>query len=330
MTEGRARRRGSFARRRERSRPRGALGTTACANGWTIAGAIGLALLAALCFPLVTTAVANAPPLDVAALRAAVAGALVLALAALLRRPRPRGREWIAVGAIGAMWTALGFGGMLLSGDRIGPGLATVIASTQPVIAAVIARGVLRERLGARGAVGLAIALVGTAVAARSGEAAGGATVAGVAFVAIGAAGIAAGNVIAKRVAQALDPIAATGWQLVIGAVLLAVAARLAAPASAIHWTAALVLAIVGLAVPGTAVSFVLWLVLLRRAPLTRVNAWSFLTPVFGLVLGASFYGERVGIAEASGALLVLAGATLAARAAAEPPAGGTSDAPVP
>lgn len=283
----------------------------------TVAGAIAVALVAALCFPLVTTAVAYAPPLYVGGLRALVAAAVVLPIAVALRRPRPRGRQWIAVVAIGATWSALGFAGMLLAGGRIEPGLATVLASTQPLIAAAIGRSVLGERLGRWGSTGMVLAFAGAAVAALAGGGVAGSSIAGAAFVIAGATGIAIGNVLAKRFAAELDPLATTAWQLVVGAAILLAAAPFTAPASAIRWTAPLVLAIAALGIAGTAVAFLLWLALLHRAPLSAVNVFNFITPVFGLAIGAALYGERPGAVELAGAVLVITGASLTARSVA-------------
>ncbi|PAU80335.1 hypothetical protein CK501_07740 [Halovibrio salipaludis] len=70
-----------------------------------------VAFLWAICFPLIQVGLEGAPPLVFAASRAALAGALVLVLAAWLGRPWPRGWTNLAmIAAIGLSFTGLGLG----------------------------------------------------------------------------------------------------------------------------------------------------------------------------------------------------------------------------
>lgn len=288
-----------------------------------VAGAVTVALLWALCYPLITTAVRYAPPLHIGALRAALAGVLLVVLSLALRRPSPRGVDWVAVIAIGVSSTGLGFAGMFMAGGRISPGVATVIANSQPLFAAIIGYFALGERLEGWQSAGMLTAFSGIAVVAAPAvlwaPPGGSVSVAGVAFVLLGAVGVAVGNVIMKGFVTRLDVIAATGWQLLAGSVVLFLAASaLADPSNTIRWTAPFVLSVLGLAIPGTAIAFALWFSLLGRAPLNSLNVFSFLTPVFALGIGAAFYNEHLTVFEIAGACLVIAGAwmaTLRARA---------------
>ena len=56
-------------------------------------------LLWAACFPLITLGLTSSPHLTFAAMRAALAGAALVALGVILRRPLPSGlEEWGAAG----------------------------------------------------------------------------------------------------------------------------------------------------------------------------------------------------------------------------------------
>ena len=281
----------------------------------TILGGIFVALLAAACVPLATIAVRSAPAVYVAGLRALPAGLAVLALAVWRRRPHPRGRrQWLAVCGIGLSSSALGFGAMLLAGGRIAPGLATVIASVQPLLAALLGLAVLGERVDRWAAVGMVLALGGIAVAALAapGQAGfAGSSLAGSVFVFVGAAGIAIGNVLVKRFAAELDPLSTTGWQLVIGATVLFAVAFVLAPGAPITASRSLVVATAALS-GATAIGFVVWFVLLRRAPLVTVNVLNFVTPIFGLAIGVAWFDEQLGSLELAGIMLVVAGVALA------------------
>lgn len=297
----------------------GAVGSSTSGLGVREAmGATLVALLWALCYPLIATATAAAPPILIGALRALVAGILLVLVSVGLGRRQPRGRDWIIVVGIGATWTALGFGGMFLAGGQLSPGLATVIANAQPLMAALIGYWILDERLETSQAVGLGIAFTGIALVAApallwaDGNTVGSAG--GISYVLLGALGVAMGNVLMKRYSSRLDAIASTGWQLLIGAVFLFVAASLSSSPISFQWTPRSLLALAGLAIPGTAVAFALWFALLDRAPLNSLNVFTFLTPIFALGIGIFFYGERLTSLQLFGALLVLGGAWMAAR----------------
>jgi drug/metabolite transporter (DMT)-like permease len=122
----------------------------------TIGGLLLLVLIWAFCFPLIEVGLVSAPDLRFAALRAFLAGVLLVAISWLLRRPFPSGpRTWLKLAGIGLSLTALGFGGMFLAGGRVSPGLATVVANAQPLVAALLGYLVLGEHL--RGLRGLAL-----------------------------------------------------------------------------------------------------------------------------------------------------------------------------
>ena len=182
---------------------------------------LGLVMfLWALCFPLNTVGLAFAPPLTLAALRSFVAGAGLLLPAIVLRRAWPRGwRVWLGLLGTGLTVTSMGFGGMFLAGGLVSPGLATVLANVQPLIAAVLGFFLLGERLGSRRRVGLSLGFAGILLVALPGFGVTGAnsSPAGIGFIMLGAVGVAMGNVLLKKLAGQVDLLMATGWQFVLG-----------------------------------------------------------------------------------------------------------------
>lgn len=128
-----------------------------------------------------------------------------------------------------------------------------------------------------------------------------------------GAGGIAVGNVILKRYAKQFDPLMATGWQFLLGSVPLAIGAGIFEDTASIHWSLSFVLVLLALAIPGTAIASALWFSLVRRGDLNRLNVYTFLTPLFTLLLGAAFYAERLSPLELGGTAVVLSATVLAA-----------------
>lgn len=265
-------------------------------------------LLWSLCFPLIDIAVADAPPLSIGAIRALMAGAVLLLLAKWQKRPWPTTRVLGAVALAGLGLTSMGFAGMFLAGGRISPGLAAVIANAQPMLAALLGVMVLGESV--RGWRGLALGvgftgIVVTALPTLNG-AGGGSTLAGIGFVLLGAVGVAVGNVVLKRVAGNVDAVVASGFSLVVGAVPLWALSASMGELTELHMSIGLVTTVTVLALFGTALVAVLWLDLLQRNELIRINIYTFLTPVFGLAIAATFFEERLGLAEWLGVALIL------------------------
>jgi drug/metabolite transporter (DMT)-like permease len=70
---------------------------------------------------------------------------------------------------VGLGATSMGFLGMFHAAEFVSPGLATVIANVQPIIAAALAHVFLGERLMVIGKIGLAVGLAGIAAIAWPG-----------------------------------------------------------------------------------------------------------------------------------------------------------------
>lgn len=280
---------------------------------------IAVMALWAACFPLITVGLDLAPHITFAAMRALIAGVALVGTAKVLGRPAPTGRTtWLLLIVAGVGATTLGFLGMFHAAEYIAPGMATVIANTQPLLAAALAFMVLNERLGTTGIVGLAVGLAGIAVIAAPGFVAQQTNdnyLLGIGFVLLAAAGITISNVAFKYLAGTVDPLMAAGTQLLIGMIPLSIIAALTETPGDVTWSPTFVLILLGLALPGTAVAYWLWLSALETLPLTRANAFSFLVPIFGLSIGIAFYGEVLTVAIALGASLALIGITLVNRA---------------
>jgi len=254
-------------------------------------------ILWAICYPLITTGLAAFPPFHFAALRSLLAGASLLAAGIALKRPLlPDRGTWLSLFMASLTFTALGFTGMFLAGGLVTPGLATVIANAQPLLAALLGYFVLTERLTGARSLALLVGFAGIVVIATPGlfGQSSNSTLVGIGLVLIGATGVAIGNVILKRIAGRVDPVMAMAWILLLGAVPLAGAAAVFEQAAVLYWSFSSIVNLLVLSIFGTALAFLGWLDLLRRADLNLLNTYTFLTPVFGLLIGMLFYSERL------------------------------------
>ena len=283
----------------------------------TIGQIILVMFLWAVCFPLITLGIEFAPHLTFATLRAVVAGLALIALAISLRRPWPQGRRiWTIISVVGIGATSLGFFGMFHAAEFVSPGIATVIANTQPLMAAVLAGVLLQERLTVQGKVGLFIGFIGILVISSSQLFSGSSEnyALGVTYIVLAAIGITVSNVLIKKIAGNIDALMAMGLQMLIGSIPLAVAAWTLEDPTAIRWSFTFIVVLIALSLFGTALVYWLWFSVLTKAPLNRANAYSFLIPIFGLTMGVMFYGETLEWPQLVGIILAIVGVTLVTR----------------
>jgi len=205
----------------------------------------------------------------------------------------------------------MGFGGMFLGAGDLSPGLATVLAGTQPLIAAAMAAVWLGETLKPKGILGLIIGFFGVALLAWPGY--GGDNdgyLRGMTWVLLAAVGTAAGNILLKK--EAGGSIAAPmAIQLLIGGGILLLMSAIADERWDIRWTIQFGGSLLILSGLATAAMIVIWFGLLARSPLNQLNVFSFLTPVFGLLIGFLFFSETLQLIQILGILVVLYGIAL-------------------
>lgn len=268
----------------------------------------------AACFPLIVAGFAYAPHLTFAALRAFLAGSALVALGMILGRSWPRGmRVWLAIFGIGLGATSLGFLGMFMASEFILPGLATVLANAQPLMAAALAIVVLGERLGGRSKAGLALGFIGILlIAAPQYQAPAGNTfVLGSSYILLAAVGITISNVLIRALAERADTLMAMGSQMLIGGIPLLVGAFLYEDPMSITFSPQFLLILFTISLFGTSLAYWLWSEILRTTELSRANAFAFLVPGFGLAMGVAFFGESIGLLTGLGILVTLVGVAM-------------------
>lgn len=117
-------------------------------------------------------------------------------------------------------------------------------------------------------------------------------TLLGEGFVVIAALVLAVGGVYGKGISQHMDPVAMTGWQLVVGGGVL-LAAGYALGGSLGHVTPASS-ALLGYMAVLSALAISIWSLLLKHNRVSLITAFNFMIPVFGALLSALFLGESI------------------------------------
>lgn len=117
-----------------------------------------------------------------------------------------------------------------------------------------------------------------------------------------------------KRIAGRADVLALTAWQLVLGGLPLFALAAVWERDASVTWTAVSVALVLGLALAGTALPYLVWNGLAREQAIGDPVLWLFLVPVFGVAAAALLFGERPAPRELAGLAFAVAGVALAMR----------------
>jgi len=263
----------------------------------------------AFCFSAIKFGLEFAPPLRFAALRSALAGAALLGfLSVSRRRVLPPHRLWGGTVTLGLVGTSLAYAAMFMSPGRTGAGIASVLGNTGPIITIVLAAAFLDERITSPKSWSLLLGMVGVSLIAW--PAISDPTrpdAAGFLLPLASAASTAGATVLLKRlrVGDAIAQVAA--WQLVIGAVPLAVASAIFERGVHIEWGGSFVAVLLFLALIGTAFALWLWYWLVQREDVGKLSLFFFLVPPLGLALAASIFGERISLVEGAGVAVTVA-----------------------
>lgn len=218
-------------------------------------------------------------PFTAALIRALPAGLLLV----LLVRQMPARQDWLRLLVLGAL--NIGFFQALLfvAAYRLPGGLAAVLGAIQPLLVMTLVWAV-DGKSPAQTTVWAAVAGVfGMAVLLLSPQ-----TVfelVGISAALLGAACMAAGVWLTRRWQLKLPVLALTGWQLLIGGMMLVPVAWLAdAPLPALSPSQLLAYAYLSLA--GALLAYVLWFRGIARLPAVAVSSLGLLSPLTAVVLG--------------------------------------------
>ena len=265
-------------------------------------------------FVAVKIGLASSPPLFLMALRFLIAGALLLAWARLTGRRMPAAaREWGSIALLGLLNNAVYLGLTSIALRDLSAGMAAILASTNPLMLALVAPWVLGERLTARKATGLLVAFAGVVwvMASRVGP---DNRPQAMALLVLSIAFLVAGTILFKRVHPDQDLVVLNAGQLFVAGVALIVPSAGLEPLGSVRLTWSFV-AVQAYLIAGVSwAGMLIWFWLLRHGDATRASAWFFLNPVIGVFLGAAILGEPLRVQDFLGAATVALGIHLVQR----------------
>jgi O-acetylserine/cysteine efflux transporter len=237
--------------------------------------------------------------------------AVAAPLLALLARGRLRAALAPPVVAAGAV----GYGGVILlqnAGiERTSVSHAALIVGAIPVMVTAIAAIVGRGAVGPGAWAGSLLALAGVGLVAGSGGA--GTSVAGDLLVLLSVTASAAFIVAQPRLLRGRDPAAVTAVQLGAGALAALPVAALAEGVPPAPPEAGPAIAVIALALAGTALAFWLFTWAQARVPPELAGAFANLEPLVGALTGAVAFNDAFGPAQMLGGAAIVAGIALGA-----------------
>jgi drug/metabolite transporter (DMT)-like permease len=231
-------------------------------------------------------------PLWAAALRFLVAALSLLPLMCVsMRRQKLRLRDlpWTKLFIIGSLQTTGVMAFLNLGLMSTTPSTAAILMASNPLLVVILARVVLRETLSASSLGGLVLAFIGVVIcigvtrtshSVNSGDSGHGEW-----LVALASACWAGSTVLNKRFNLALSAWVLTFWQMLMGAILLALLAAclglpLTLPTTAWHWAA-----FAWLCIPASTVAMGLWFAALKIGGSVQTSGFLFLCPLFAALI---------------------------------------------
>lgn len=281
---------------------------------------IALAAIWGASFVFIRTLAPVLGPLLTAASRVLIAGA---ALVVYLRATgfdanvRMHWRHYVVIGTVNS---AVPFVLYAFAGLHLPASYSVIMNAMTPIFAALLSVAFLADRLTPRKVAGLIAGTGGVALVSKAGPVVPDAMFAWSILACLAAAFCyAAAGVYLKRRAADVPPMAIAAWSQVFAGIVLLPLLPLGAPPRPID--AGIVGNVLGLSLLCSALAYLLYYRLIVDIGPTRAMTVTFLMPLFGMLWGALFLGERITAPMLAGCALIVGGSVWVLRSPVPRPA---------
>jgi drug/metabolite transporter (DMT)-like permease len=273
--------------------------------------AIGMGLLFALIWSSAFTSariiVADAPPLASLAFRFLLSGLIGIAIAwALGQSMRLSRDQWKATFVFGLCQNALYLGLNFFAMQTIEASVASIIASSMPLMVALASWLIFRERLPLFGIFGLALGIIGVTMIMTSRIEAG-IDIRGIFLCIIAAIALAVATLSMRNASTGGNLLMIVGLQMLVGSAILAVVSG-ATETIDVTLSSPLIIAFIYTTLaPGLFATWI-WFKLVERIGAVRAATFHFLNPFFGVAIAAAILGEKLGLFDVIGVTIIAVG----------------------
>jgi drug/metabolite transporter (DMT)-like permease len=251
--------------------------------------------------------VMDAPPLTALTVRFAISGGIAVLLArALGQSARLTPLQWRNVVIFGICQNALYLGLNFVAMVRVEAGLASIIASMMPLMVALIGWAVFGTRVRPLGLAGLCVGFLGAALIMGT-RLDGGVDPAGLVMCLVGMTALAVATLAVQGASAGGNLLMIVGLQMLVGGAVLAPAAWLL-ETPVVTWTPRLLAAFAYTTVVPGLLATLLWFHLVARIGPVKAATFHFLNPFFGVAVAALLLGERLGLWDVIGVVIIAAG----------------------
>ncbi|WP_322868171.1 DMT family transporter [Aquicoccus sp. G2-2] len=248
-----------------------------------------------------------APPMASLALRFFISGLLGVAIALALGQTfRLTRAQWRATIIFGVCQNGLYLGLNFVAMQWIEAGLASIIASTMPLMVALLGWLFLRDKLRPMALAGLLLGFAGVAII-MEGRLDGGLDWTGVAMCIVASVALAVATLSVRGASSGGNVMMIVGLQMFVGAACLAVVSAFTETLY-VTWNWQLVVAFAYTTlVPGLLATWV-WFVLVNQIGAVKAATFHFLNPFFGVAVAAALLHEKLGGWDVIGVAIVAVG----------------------
>ncbi len=248
--------------------------------------------------------VADASPLASLSLRFFLSGLIGVAIARVMGQTWHLTKsQWRATLVFGLCQNAIYLGLNFIAMQTIQASLASIIASTMPLMVAAAGWIVFRDRLPLFGVIGLLMGIVGVVIIMWARMDAG-VDMRGIALCVIAAASLTVATLSMRGASSGGNLMMVVGLQMFVGAGVLAMASALTETVR-VNPTPELAMAFTyTVLAPGLLATYI-WFTLVQRIGAVKAATFHFLNPFFGVAIAAILLGERLGPHDILGVVII-------------------------
>jgi len=271
---------------------------------------LAFALMWSSAFTSARMIVAEAPPLLALSARFLISGLLGVGIALALGQSwRLNRAQWKATLIFGLCQNALYLGLNFVAMQWVQASVASIIASTMPLMVAFLGWAVFGDKVRPLGLAGLLAGVVGVAIIMGA-RLSGGVDPVGMALCFAAALALSIATLSVRGAASGGNVLMIVGLQMFVGSAVLAVVSFATETWHVVPSTRLVLAFLYTTLIPGLLATWI-WFNLVGRIGAVKAATFHFLNPFFGVAIAALILGERLGLLDLIG-VAVIAGGILA------------------